>query len=431
MIRFRLSFLSALSTLALLLSSGRCVTASPPKKPSTALETGTSRLAVESLRSFLDVKAKARGDLADQPFASKHLTRKDAVTAKLLLLYDRAQQIRLNRAAEMKARKLSEGDLEMPFYYKIFGKAPVGGRSLYISMHGGGGAPKRVNDEQWENQKRLYRLEEGVYLVPRAPTDTWNLWHQAHIDRMFGRLIENMIVFEGVNPNRVYLMGYSAGGDGVYQLAPRMADRFAAAAMMAGHPNETSPVGLRNIAFTIHVGGRDAGYNRNKIADQWAEKLAKLREADRGGYEHLVKIYPDKGHWMDREDAAAIPWMAKYRRKPLPAKIVWKQDNVTHSRFYWLAVDDHNKKARAEIVATRQGQHFAVESKQIDRVTIRFNDELVDFDKPVSITWGSMQLYEGRLHRTIAVIAKSLDERFDPDLVFSCELSVNLPRKEK
>ena len=37
------------------------------------------------------------------------------------------------------------------------------------------------------------------------------------------RLIENLVVFEGVDPNRVYLLGYSAGGDGVYQLAPRMA----------------------------------------------------------------------------------------------------------------------------------------------------------------------------------------------------------------
>ena len=43
-----------------------------------------------------------------------------------------------------------------------------------------------------------------------------------------------MIAFYGVDSDRVYLMGYSAGGDGVYQVAPRMADRFAAAAMMAG-----------------------------------------------------------------------------------------------------------------------------------------------------------------------------------------------------
>ena len=78
-----------------------------------------------------------------------------------------------------------------------------------------GNAPARVNDGQWENQKRLYRPKEGIYLAPRAPTNTWNLWHQGHIDPMFMRLIENLVALQEVNPNRVYLMGYSAGGDGV------------------------------------------------------------------------------------------------------------------------------------------------------------------------------------------------------------------------
>ena len=83
----------------------------------------------------------------------------------------------------------------------------------------GGGAPSAVNDKQWENQKKLYTLDEGIYLAPRAPTDTWNLWHQAHIDPLFDRLISDLVVLEDVNPDRVYLMGYSAGGDGVFQLA--------------------------------------------------------------------------------------------------------------------------------------------------------------------------------------------------------------------
>ena len=116
---------------------------------------------------------------------------------------------------------------------------------------------RRVNDQQWRNQIKLYTLEEGIYIAPRAPTDTWNLWHQGHIDDLFDRLIETFIATEGVDPNRVYLLGYSAGGDGVYQLAPRMADRFAAASMMAGHPNNANPTSLRNLPFAIFMGGED------------------------------------------------------------------------------------------------------------------------------------------------------------------------------
>jgi hypothetical protein len=256
----------------------------------------------------------------------------------------------------MNKRRLKQSNLEMPFHYEIFGDKPATGRRLFISMHGGGGAPAALNDRQWENQKRLYRPDEGVYVAPRAPTNNWNLWHEPHIDRLFGQLIENMIVFEEVDPNRIYILGYSAGGDGVYQLAPRMADRWAAAAMMAGHPNDALPLGLRNVGFTIHVGGLDSGYKRNEVAAEWGQKLDELRQNDPDGYSHLVKIYPDKPHWMDREDAAALPWMAKLVRNPVPNRLIWKQDDVTHRRFYWLAVDKDQEKAGTEIIASFSGR---------------------------------------------------------------------------
>jgi hypothetical protein len=295
-------------------------------------------------------------------------------------------------------------------------------------MHGGGGAPKQVNDGQWENQKRLYELKEGVYAVPRAPTDTWNLWHQDHIDRLFDRLIEDMIVFENVDPNRVYILGFSAGGDGVYQLAPRFADRLAAAAMMAGHPNESSPLGLRNLPFTIHVGGDDAAYNRNKVAAEWGEKLAELNQADPEGYVHLVKIYEGKAHWLDREDAMAIPWMARYERKTLPQRVVWQQDDVTHTRFYWLAVEPDAFRGRALVTATRDGQTIDVKATDVDRLIVRVSDEMLDMDKPVTITSEGKPLFNGTVARTIAVLARTLAERGDPKSIFSGEVGVVLAR---
>jgi poly(3-hydroxybutyrate) depolymerase len=385
-----------------------------------------SGAALESLQQHLAVDVAKRAKLDGEDFAQAPLTKDDAAAARKLLWQDHATRIRNTRAAEMKERRLRDGDLEMPFFWKTFGEKPETGWSLYISLHGGGGTTKQVNDQQWRNQQGLYQLKSGIYLVPRAPTNTWNLWHQGHIDGMFDRLIENFVVFEGVDPNRVYLMGYSAGGDGVYQLAPRMADRLAAAAMMAGHPNETSPRGLRNLAFTIHVGGNDAAYNRNKVAEAWQKQLADLKKADPDGYEHWVKIYPGKGHWLNREDAAALPWMAKFRRQTTPSKVVWKQDDVTHSRFYWLAVDGANRKARTEIVASLAGQTINVEAKEVGTVVVRLNDELLNLDKPVTVTSGSEQLFDGLVNRTIGVIAQTIEERGDPNLVFSSELSVSL-----
>ena len=396
-----------------------------------APEQAASQAASQQLQKYLKLPVGERMPLAKQAFSQVPLTRQDAKTAQQLLWQSYLLHLKQSRKQEMDARKIKHGDLEMPFFYTKFGNKPASGRSMYISMHGGGGAPKQVNDQQWENHKRLYRLPEGVYLVPRAPTNTWNLWHQGHIDPMFQRLIQNLIAFEDVDPNRVYIMGYSAGGDGAYQLAPRMADRLAAAAMMAGHPNEASPLGLRNIGFTIHVGGKDAAYNRNKVAASWGSQLAALRKQDPGGYRHLVKIYPNKGHWMDREDAAAIPWMAKFRRNPLPKRIVWRQDDVTHNRFYWLAVDDKNKRRGSLVEISIEEQKIEIKKLQgIEQLILRANDQLVDLDQPITVSFNGKQLFHGNLTRTVAVIEKTLVERGDPASVFSAEITVSTTTSE-
>ena len=411
-----------------LLAAGASAGAPPAGDESAApLNKEASAAAVGALQKYLATESKDRGSLATESFSKVPLTRDDAQRARQLLWNDHVAEIRRSRAAEMQAREIVDGSLKMPFYYKIYGEKPPQGRSLYISMHGGGGAPARVNDQQWENQKKLYQLEEGIYLAPRAPTNTWNLWHQEHIDRMFSRLIEDLIVSEDVDPDRVYIMGYSAGGDGVFQLAPRMADRLAAAAMMAGHPNETSPLGLRNLPFTMHVGGLDAAYHRNEVARKWQKQLDDLHAADPGGYVHWVKIYPDKGHWLDRQDAAAIGWMAKFHRNRLPERIVWKQDDVRHARFYWLAVDPQKIEDRAEVTANRNAAQFDVQSKGVPQLTILLCDEMTDLDQPITIESQGETLFSGRVPRTIDVIARTLGERGDPRDVYCSEITVAIP----
>ena len=61
--------------------------------------------------------------------------------------------------------------------------------------------------------------------------------------------------------------------------------------MMAGHPNESTPLGLRNLPFALQVGANDGSYGRNKVAAAWGKKLAELRTNDPKGYDHFVKIH--------------------------------------------------------------------------------------------------------------------------------------------
>ena len=356
--------------------------------------------------------------------APKPLSQSEATAAVDAAVKRIADRSRAERAAELKSGVLTVDGVRMPIWATQFGpKSKDGTRPLWISMHGGGGAPAKVNDQQWDNQKRLYQPSEGVYVAPRAPSNEWNLWHQAPVDRLFERLIEDLVICERVDPDRVYLMGYSAGGDGVYQLAPRMADRFAAASMMAGHPNDARPEGLRNLPFAIHVGGEDGAFDRNKVAAQWGGMLDALAQADPGAYVHQVEVHAGKGHWMDREDASAVPWMAKYTRNARPMKVVWVQDDVTHPRFYWLAVDEPKQGQR--MVVTRQGQEITiVEAPPSLTVRILLDDTMLDLDQDVRVTQDGKELFAGRVPRSKAVIERTLQERFDPKAAFTAEVKV-------
>ncbi|WP_294323977.1 hypothetical protein [uncultured Sphingomonas sp.] len=313
------------------------------------------------------------------------------------------------------AKAITLGDKTLRWESRQFGDAPFGKRSLWISMHGGGNAAPAVNDQQWRNQIGLYQPSEGIYLAPRAPTDTWNLWHEAHIDPLFQRLIDAQVAINGVDPNRVYLLGYSAGGDGVWQLAPRMADRFAAAAMMAGHPNEASVAGLRNLPFAIFMGGADAAYDRNRIAAEKGAELEKLHAADPGGYVSMTRIYPGLPHWMNRKDAEGLPWMAQFTRNPWPRRIVWVQDDVTHDRFYWLQLPDAAQpKAGDRIDARVEGQAITIDGAVPAGLTLRLSDRLVDLDRPVRVTVNGRMAFAGKVPRTAAAIVRSLEERAGP-----------------
>lgn len=387
--------------------------------PATKGERKGDTALVRRIAEALSGGGPSAGDaLFDEPLSKSECVR----VRELLLERDRALEGPKARAL-LDAKELARGELRMKFWWTTYGDKPEGGRSLWISMHGGGGAPAQVNDQQWENQKRLYKPSEGIYVAPRAPTDTWNLWHQGHIDEFFEELVAAFVRAEDVNPDRVYLMGYSAGGDGVYQLAPRMADRYAAAAMMAGHPNETRPDGLRNLPFALHMGANDAAYDRNKIAAQWGELLAGLRKADPRGYEHQVVIHEGKGHWMERLDAMALPWMAEFTRDPHPAKIVWLQDDVVHRDLYWLGCVE--PKAGLRLEAERSGNTITIRgAADAGELRVALADDYIDLDKEVRIVRDGRIVHQGKVARTLKGLVESLGEHADPRRMHAARVAV-------
>ena len=396
------------------------------KKALIALLVLFSGISHAQTEAFTEWLKTPKGELTKQKFAKKNLDKKEAQRAAEIIdsmwLQESAAQLR----AQWSKLKISNDSLTLACACRTFGMIPRDGRSLYISLHGGGECPKEVNDEQWMNQIYLYQLPEGIYVAPRAPWNTWNMWHKKGLDELFEELIRACVVFEGVNPNKVYLMGYSAGGDGVWRMAPRMADKWAAAAMMAGHPGNASQVNLLNLPFTIWMGEDDAAYDRNRLAKEKGEVMDSLQAANPGKYIHSTHIIKDKGHWMDGLDAEAIGWMAQYRRNPYPKRVVWRQEEVVREHFYWLSAPKSELKHGKSVEASIEGNRIDISHCDYSKITIYLNDYMVDLDKKISIYYKGKKIATKKPKRTIASLYSTLWQRGDRSYAFPCTIEIEL-----
>ena len=341
----------------------------------------------------------------------------------------------------------------MKFLMDTYGEKPEGGYSLWISLHGGGACTTEENDGQWTNQQVMYQYanpkqpEEGIYVSPRSYKEAADMWYFRGNDNLFRQIIETMVILHDVNPDRVYLLGYSAGGDGLWRMAPRLADHWAAASMMAGHPGNTRFENLRNLPFMMWVGSKDSAYDRNTLVPKASRKIDELQAADQGGYIHELHVQQGRPHWMELDDAAAFPWMAQYTRNPYPKKIVWRQENeekkMPEAFFYWLKVADKHITARSdddypnasaerkvylgkELTAEIDGNTINVSKCDYSKFTIYLNDEMVDLDKEVTVIVKGNVVFKGMVERSAEVLRRSIAERNDPSYCFPAEIVVEV-----
>jgi hypothetical protein len=378
--------------------------------------------AVQAAESWLAKPTAERGPAPEISFS-----RED--TPRLIALFwcNVQKQRKASASEELAAKEIVLGDKKLKWMERSFGDAPDGTHSLWITMHGGGQATAEENDRNWKGYYGRYEFPPGtINVAPRAPANTWDMWHVQWVDILFDRLIADMVLERGVDPNRVYLIGYSAGGDGVYQLAPRMADRFAAAGMCAGHPNSVTPDGLRNLPFFLYMGGEDSAYNRNVVVREFSSKIDVLQAADPEGYSHRLTVYPGLAHNMQGREAEMIPRMVPLQRKTWPEKVVWKEnDNFVHQRFYWLERLPEDTHADEVYAARVVGQVITIEAPHSGKLILRLSDKLLDLDAPVSVIAEGRTLFNGPVHRSVAAIYQSLQEREDPELVATALLPIS------
>ena len=151
-----------------------------------------------------------------------------------------------------------------------------------------------------------------------------------------------------------------------------------------------------------------------------------LQAKDPEGYVHEGHIVAGKPHWMDLEDAAAVPWMAKYTRNPYPNKVVWVQGDVNKEYFYWLGVPVGEAKKGSKLIADIDGNTINIGDCDYSKVRIYLNEKMVDLSQPVKVVHDGNTLFEGTVTPSDALRKKTLYTRNDLSYSFPCMVEVKL-----
>jgi hypothetical protein len=263
--------------------------------------------------------------------------------------------------------------LLLKYTLEFWGQQPVDGYPLYVGLHGGGSANVNdfeVNDGAWADMAKFFYHEEvktlaesnhgtsgAAYVALRGISswsdkdmkylkDEYNLHWRSEGFVLIQQLLWNLLAktplelskkYESqdgtldpkaphfINSNKVHLMGFSAGGDGAFNIARCLPDLFATVVPAAGYATDAANApaffeNYANLPCWLQVGEQDNNsYVKWKDLDsQGRSERAKfyyhydkaLRDLRGKGenYLHKTEIVQGGHHaeWFDPQDLDAV-----------------------------------------------------------------------------------------------------------------------------
>ena len=341
----------------------------------------------------------------------------------------KAAPIHADAKADFAARQVRYGQYLSAYTLRAVGTRPANGWGLVIAMHGGGGAPKEVNDQQWVEMQHHYfdHPENGgyLYLALRAPNDTWNGFYDDYVYPLIANLIKQNTLFGDVDPSKVYLIGYSHGGYGAFAIGPKEPDLFAAIHASAAAPTdgETTAKTLRNTNFSVWVGEHDLMYDRLSRDQKFAAEVKALRGDRTDIYPVTTEIKIGHGH-SDLPDRDLLAGMTNIVRNPVPRELTWQMTDTVITDFFWLQTSTPGK--GREIDATCLGNKITVTATpDIKSAALLLDSRLVDLSVPIDLIINGKHS-EMHLTPSLRTLCETLKQRGDPERAFTVRVEMGL-----
>ena len=201
--------------------------------------------------------------------------------------------------------------LHFPPGYTDFGKP----RPLILFLHGASGTNKGLDHlkehDFWYCIKGHIAAKDFPFIVV-SPTTPKHGWEPQQVKRLIEHIVHDHSKRYRIDPNRIYLTGYSMGGFGTFRTACAYPEMFAAIVPVAGGGEPEQAGNLKNVPTWAFHGDQDEVVPY----DHSAKMIDAMKEA--GNTDARLTNLHGAGHGIVGEvyqNPELYPWMLTYPKR--------------------------------------------------------------------------------------------------------------------
>ncbi|MFI5006419.1 MAG: dienelactone hydrolase family protein [Solirubrobacterales bacterium] len=249
------------------------------------------------------------------------------------------------------------------------------------------------------------------------------MWWDERPTAAVAALIPEVLAEYNVDPNRVYLTGFSNGGTGTLLYAALFGHRLAAAAPLMGAglaplgPRVPSAPGLTLLPLLFVHGDRDEVIP--SFASHDAVKAIRREDPAAPVEEHVLK---GRGHdvRLGYDDGLVMPFFERHLRDPFPKRVRLRAPDLSFARSFWVEVLEKSG-GTAEVDGTIEGASIALRTRNVKRLRLRLRRELLPGVSVFQVRLNGREVFSGPLEEDCGLLLRSWRETGDPFLAHAWE----------
>jgi len=307
----------------------------------------------------------------------------------------------LNQAAEAQEqypRDARRYGLEHGSVRQIYFKSKIDGSDQYFLLQ----TPVDYQPTHpWPLLVTLHGLNDGPILAPIdrsmvqiGPYGRGSVWYEGIGAKDVFECIETVKRMIPIDEDRIYLCGFSMGGDAAFNLGLHTPDRWAACMPVCGKYDEIDAVSNgRYLPYAIHVGGKDT------VRPPACCKPGYLRACESGFGSWTYTQYDEMGHsfWVDWTGAAK--WLLSQTRVKNPPQVTFGTVDLNYNKAYWVEILSLEKYGRRGTVnASITKQTVQVTTNNVDGYRLKLEKPLLDPSQPVTIIENGREVFKGKVN---------------------------------